>query len=115
MTPAAVTGYLRDLHRTISDIEDAIAAGDLSEHEVEAAWSGLTHAVYRRIRVEGASLAGIELTPAAYQHGLTLALPEEVGVCYGGPDRIRTGDLQRDRLACLATTPRARGGDGGGA
>jgi hypothetical protein len=29
----------------------------------------------------------------------------------GGPDRIRTGDLQRDRLACLATTPRARGSD----
>ena len=24
----------------------------------------------------------------------------------GGPDRIRTGDLQRDRLACLAATPR---------
>ena len=33
----------------------------------------------------------------------------------GGPDRIRTGDLQRDRLACWATTPRARGSDGGGA
>src|SRR5687767_4396151 len=29
----------------------------------------------------------------------------------GGPDRIRTGDLERDRLACLATTPRARGSD----
>ena len=26
----------------------------------------------------------------------------------GGPDRIRTGDLQRDRLACLAATPRVR-------
>ena len=27
---------------------------------------------------------------------------------FGGPDRIRTGDLQRDRLACLAATPRVR-------
>ena len=27
---------------------------------------------------------------------------------YGGPDRIQTGDLQRDRLACWAATPRVR-------
>ena len=27
----------------------------------------------------------------------------------GGPDRIRTGDLQRDRLACWAATPRVLG------
>ena len=26
----------------------------------------------------------------------------------GGPDRIRTGDLQRDRLACWAATPRVQ-------
>src|ERR1700754_4886190 len=32
-----------------------------------------------------------------------------VGKCEdGGPDRIRTGDLQRDRLACWAATPRVR-------
>jgi len=32
-----------------------------------------------------------------------------VGRCVdGGPDRIRTGDLQRDRLACWAATPRVR-------
>src|SRR5688500_13159108 len=31
----------------------------------------------------------------------------EIGGC-GGPDRIRTGDLQRDRLACWAATPRVR-------
>ena len=29
----------------------------------------------------------------------------------GGPDRIRTGDLQRDRLACWAATPRVRAAD----
>ena len=29
----------------------------------------------------------------------------------GGPDRIRTGDLQRDRLACWAATPRVRCSD----
>ena len=32
---------------------------------------------------------------------------EEAGLD-GGPDRIRTGDLQRDRLACWAATPRVR-------
>src|SRR4051794_30612151 len=32
----------------------------------------------------------------------------------GGPDRIRTGDLQRDRLACWAATPRVRANEGGG-
>ena len=32
-----------------------------------------------------------------------------VGICGdGGPDRIRTGDLQRDRLACWAATPRVQ-------
>src|SRR5207342_53543 len=32
-----------------------------------------------------------------------------VGKCEdGGPDRIRTGDLQRDRLACWAATPRVQ-------
>ena len=32
-----------------------------------------------------------------------------VGKCVdGGPDRIRTGDLQRDRLACWAATPRVQ-------
>ena len=37
-----------------------------------------------------------------------------VGRCGdGGPDRIRTGDLQRDRLACWAATPRVHGGEGG--
>ena len=32
---------------------------------------------------------------------------------FGGPDRIRTGDLQRDRLACWAATPRVRCGERG--
>src|SRR5690349_18794526 len=33
----------------------------------------------------------------------------EEAVRDGGPDRIRTGDLQRDRLACWAATPRVLG------
>ena len=36
-----------------------------------------------------------------------VALARDEGVD-GGPDRIRTGDLQRDRLACWAATPRVR-------
>ena len=58
--------------------------------------------------VLGTTFVEARLTAAAERHELPLALPETVAL-NGGPDRIRTGDLQRDRLACLATTPRARG------
>ena len=34
-----------------------------------------------------------KFTPAAEQHGLALALPEDVGGCYGGPDRAETREV----------------------
>jgi hypothetical protein len=36
------------------------------------------HAVYERIVIEGPRFVGLRLTPAAYRHGLALALPEAV-------------------------------------
>ena len=38
----------------------------------------MIHAVYQRIVVEGPRFVGVRLTPAAYQHGLALALPDAV-------------------------------------
>ena len=40
--------------------------------------SDVIHAVYERIVVEGPRFVAVHLTPAAYQHGLALALPEAV-------------------------------------
>jgi hypothetical protein len=36
------------------------------------------HAIYERIVIEGPRFVGLRLTPAAYRHGLALALPEAV-------------------------------------
>lgn len=38
----------------------------------------LLHAIYQRIVVAGRAFVSAELTPAAYAHGLALALPEVV-------------------------------------
>lgn len=38
----------------------------------------MIHAVYERIVIEGPRFVGLRLTPAAYRHGLALALPEAV-------------------------------------
>ena len=40
--------------------------------------SDVIHGVYERIVVEGPRFVGLRLTPAAYRHGLPLALPEAV-------------------------------------
>ena len=40
--------------------------------------SDLIHAIYERIVIEGPRFVGLRLTPAAYRHGLALALPEAV-------------------------------------
>ena len=40
--------------------------------------SDVIHAVYERIVIEGPRFVGLRLTPAAYRHGLALALPEAV-------------------------------------
>ena len=40
--------------------------------------SDVIHAVYESILVEGPRFVGVRLTPAAYQHGLALALSDAV-------------------------------------
>jgi hypothetical protein len=40
----------------------------------------LMHAIYERITVAGPEIVGVRLTPAAYAHGLALALPEKVAM-----------------------------------
>jgi hypothetical protein len=51
----------------------AIAGADLPAER-----SDLVHAVYERITVAGPEFVSARLTPAAYQHGLALALPQVV-------------------------------------
>jgi len=46
---------------------------DLAEEK-----SDVIHAVYERIVIEGPRSVGLRLTPAAYRHGLALALPDAV-------------------------------------
>lgn len=36
------------------------------------------HAIYERMTAVGAEIRSVRLTPAAYAHGLALALPEKV-------------------------------------
>jgi hypothetical protein len=50
-------------------------AADVPEAKAE-----LLHAVYNRIVVTGRTIVSIRLTPAAYAHGLALALPEKVAM-----------------------------------
>jgi hypothetical protein len=52
------------------------------------------HAVYERIVIEGPRFVGLRLTPAAYAHGLALALPEKVEMARPtgvGPARTHAG------------------------
>jgi hypothetical protein len=42
--------------------------------------SDVIHAVYERIVIEGPRFVSLRLTPAAYAHGLALALPEKVAM-----------------------------------
>ena len=68
----------RDLPaRRASEWLDALAEtwqkADLVEEK-----SGVIHAIYERIVIEGPRFVGLRLTPAAYRHGLALALPEAV-------------------------------------
>ena len=46
--------------------------------DVPAEKADLVHAVYERIVVAGPEFVSARLTPAAYQHGLALALPDVV-------------------------------------
>jgi hypothetical protein len=46
--------------------------------DVPGARSELFHAIYERIVIAGREFVSARLTPAAYAHGLALALPEMV-------------------------------------
>ena len=46
--------------------------------DVPQAKADLLHAIYERIVVAGATFVTARLTPAAYAHGLALALPQVV-------------------------------------
>jgi hypothetical protein len=48
--------------------------------DVPEAKADLLHAIYERIVVAGRSFVSARLTPAAYAHGLALALPEKVAM-----------------------------------
>ena len=49
-----------------------------SDADVPESKADLLHAIYERIVVAGRSFVSVPLTPAAYAHGLALALPEKV-------------------------------------
>jgi hypothetical protein len=53
--------------------------GEVLQHaDLPAERSDLVHAVYERVVVAGPTFVSARLTPAAYEHGLVLALPEVV-------------------------------------
>ena len=55
------------------------ALGETWRHaDVPAEKAELLHAIYERIVVAGPTFVSARLTPAAYAHGLALALPQVV-------------------------------------
>lgn len=62
------------------------------EADVPEAKAVLLHAIYERIVVTGRALVPIRLTPAAYAHGLPLALPGKVAMARPtGPEPVPFG------------------------
>jgi hypothetical protein len=53
-------------------------AATWQQADVPEARSQLLHAIYERIVIAGKEFVSARLTPAAYAHGLALALPEQV-------------------------------------
>ena len=80
VTAADVSRFLRRISDTIAKLDTAVAAGDIAPNELAGVWAELTHAIYQRITVTGATFVGAELTPAAKAHGFQVLLPEEVEV-----------------------------------
>src|ERR1035437_10207117 len=84
---------MKRLRASLAEIEETAQVGVPAERAVEwlramaATWqqadvpearSELLHAIYERIVVAGREFVSARLTPAAYAHGLALALPEIV-------------------------------------
>jgi hypothetical protein len=74
---------------------------------VREAKADLLHAIYERIVVAGRFFESARLTPAAYAHGLALAVPEKAVMArpegFGRATR-RVERRQVARQACLAST-----------
>ena len=83
----------RDEHRDLSAaraVEWLRAFGDAwTQADAPEARKELLHAIYERIVVAGRRFVGV-LTPAAYDHGLALALPEAVMARPEGDGRALT-------------------------
>ena len=93
MDDAVYLARLAQLRAALAAVDDAPLEGVPAERAV--AWlralaetwmsadvreekADLLHAIYERIVVAGRSFVSARLTPAAYAHGLALALPEKV-------------------------------------
>jgi hypothetical protein len=51
-----------------------------TEADVPEAKAELLHAICERIVIEGPRFVGLRLTPAAYAHGLAVAMPDKVAL-----------------------------------
>jgi hypothetical protein len=84
---------MKRLRASLAEVEETIQVGvpadravewlrDLAETwreaDVPEAKANLQHAIYERIVIAGREFVSARLTPAAYAHGLALALPEKV-------------------------------------
>ena len=84
---------MKRLRTSLAEVEETAQVGVLADRAVEwlrtlsetwqqadvpEAKSELLHAIYERIVVAGRDFVAARLTPAAYAHGLALALPEVV-------------------------------------
>jgi hypothetical protein len=93
MTDEAYLARVGDLRSQIAALESSTDIGVPAERAVAwlrtigATWSqaylpeekaDLVHAIYERITVAGPEIVSVRLTPAAYAHGLALALPQVV-------------------------------------
>lgn len=72
--------------------------------DVPAAKAEPLHAIYERIVVEGRRITSVHLTLAAYEHGLALALPEEIQCVMASPPVLSAWEwrarLMADRHTC---------------
>jgi hypothetical protein len=76
------------------------------------------HAIYERIVIEGPRFVGLRLTPAAYRHGLALALPDavmarptvsEFTTCASGDASQMSRDMRDSRAHVEASGGRPQG------
>jgi IstB-like ATP binding protein len=102
---AAYLDRMAELRAQLESLQSAAAGGTPAGRAVEwlealaetwqradvpEATSDVLHAVYERIVVAGPEFVGVRLTPAAYSHGLALALPEAVRARPTGVGRALT-------------------------